>query len=267
MNEGVTSVQEAPPFGLLGAQFHTLNMARVMDRVMDWCRWPDRHARIIITVNAAILIMMRSDERLAGAVRGADLVVADGMPIVWASRLMAGGLPERVTGVDLMDGILTRGSTCSLRIFLLGTTQARLEKLQEEIRRRYPGIIIAGARNGYFDRNHDAEVLAEIRESGADVLFVGMPAPIKEVWCEEHRACFEVPVVLGVGGAFDVLAGFVPRAPRVLQRAGMEWAWRLALEPRKLWRRYLTTNTQFLALLAKTLVSQVMQVAMRKSQA
>ena len=126
-----------------------------------------------------------------------------------------------------------------MRVFLLGTTQVRLDKLQEIIHSKYPGIVIAGARNGYFDRTRDEDLLVEIRESSADVLFLGMPAPIKEIWCEERRAAAEVPVVLGVGGAFDVLAGFVPRAPHVLQRAGMEWAWRLAQEPRKLWHALL----------------------------
>ena len=192
------------------------------------------------------------------------MVVADGTPIVWASRLMARRLPERVTGVDLMEEILKQGSKHALRIFLLGTTQARLVKLQEVICRKYPGIVIAGARNGYFDRTSDADLLAEIRESEADVLFLGMPAPIKEIWCEERRKQFKVPVVLGVGGAFDVLAGFVPRAPRMMQCAGMEWAWRLAQEPRKLWRRYLTTNTQFLILLMGALLSQGLQLTLRR---
>ena len=261
------SAHDYPHVRLLGTQFHALSMERVMEHVMDWCSSADRHARIIVTVNAAILTMMRSDERLADAVRAADLVVADGTPIVWASRLMTHGLPERVTGVDLMAEILKRGSDRALRIFLLGTTEVRLAKLQETIRRDYPGIVIAGARNGYFDRTQDAALLAEIRASDADVLFIGMPAPIKEIWCEERRAQLEVPVVLGVGGAFDVLAGFVPRAPRVLQHAGMEWAWRLAQEPQKLWRRYLTTNTQFLGLLAGALVLQVLHSVLGKSRA
>lgn len=260
------SMVGCPQVRLMGVQFDSLDMARVMDCVMDWCNSPDRHARVIVTVNAAILTMMRTDKRLAGAVHAADLVVADGTPIVWASRLMADALPERVAGVDLMEEILKRGSGRALRIFLLGTTQVRLGKLQEIIRCKYPGVVIAGARNGYFDRTRDADVIAEIRESGADVLFLGMPAPMKEIWCEERRAGLQVPVVLGVGGAFDVLAGFVPRAPRVLQRAGMEWAWRLAQEPRKLWRRYLITNTQFIALLAAAFTLHFLEVTFRKSR-
>ena len=98
-----------------------------------------------------------------------------------------------------------------------------------------------------------ADVTRQIRDAKADLLLVGMPAPFKEVWCEEHRTALATPVVLGVGGAFDVMAGYVPRAPVLMQEAGLEWAWRLAMEPRKLWKRYLVTNSAFLALLGKTI--------------
>ena len=100
------------------------------------------------------------------------------------------------------------------------------------------------------------DVTKEIRDAKADLLLVGMPAPFKEIWCEEHREELATPAILGVGGAFDVMAGFVPRAPRLMQEAGLEWAWRLAMEPKKLWKRYLVTNSAFLALLGKTLATQ-----------
>src|SRR5258708_26140076 len=183
-------------------------------------------------------MMMRSNHKLAEAVKKADLVVADGTPLVWASSLLGTPLPERVSGVDLMQGLLQVGTKYNLRVFLLGTTQQRLDTLNKVIKERYPGVYVVGARNGYFAASEYPEVTRQIRDSCPDILLVGMPAPFKEIWCEEQRTCLQVPAVLGVGGAFDVVAGFVPRAPKVIQSIGLEWLWRLSMEPRKLWERY-----------------------------
>jgi N-acetylglucosaminyldiphosphoundecaprenol N-acetyl-beta-D-mannosaminyltransferase len=155
-----------------------------------------------------------------------------------------------------MKRLLEAGDARGLSIYLLGTTQERLDVLERVIRAKYPHVRIAGTRNGFFKQPDWPEVARGIREAKADLLLVGMPAPFKEIWCEEQREALETPCILGVGGAFDVLAGFVPRAPRVLQEAGLEWAWRLAMEPKKLWKRYLTTNSAFLALLGKTLAEE-----------
>jgi N-acetylglucosaminyldiphosphoundecaprenol N-acetyl-beta-D-mannosaminyltransferase len=155
-----------------------------------------------------------------------------------------------------MKRLLEAGNERGLSIFLLGTTQERLDVLERVIRAKYPNVTIAGTRNGYFKQPDWPDVTKMIRESKADLLLVGMPAPFKEIWCEEQREALKTPAILGVGGAFDVMAGFVPRAPRVMQEAGMEWAWRLMMEPRKLWKRYLVTNSAFLALLGKTLAGR-----------
>jgi N-acetylglucosaminyldiphosphoundecaprenol N-acetyl-beta-D-mannosaminyltransferase len=134
-----------------------------------------------------------------------------------------------------------------LRVFFLGAREEVVRALVARCAARYPGLVVAGYRNGYFGRESDREVVDQIRRSGAAILFVGMPSPFKEVWCERHREDLGVPVIMGVGGSFDVLAGFIARAPPWMQAAGLEWLWRLALEPRRLWRRYLVTNTIFVA--------------------
>lgn len=224
--------------------------------MFEWANAPERTSHHIITVNVAILMMARDDARLASAIEKADLVVVDGKPLVWTSKWLGSPVPEKVSGVDLMRRVLDEGNARGLSVFLLGTTQERLDVLERVLRVRYPNVTIAGTRNGYFKEPDYPEVTRQIRESRADLLLVGMPAPFKEIWCEEHRAALNVPAILGVGGAFDVMAGFVPRAPRAMQEAGLEWAWRLAMEPKKLWRRYLVTNSTFLALLGKTLVTQ-----------
>lgn len=241
---------------LLGCAFDSISEDETVDLVFRWTASGDRTSHHIITVNVAILMMAKEDPKLQTAIEKADLVVVDGKPLVWSSRWLGAPVPEKVSGVDLMRRLLEAGNERGLSIFLLGTTQERLDVLERVIRARYPKVVIAGTRNGYFKPPEWNEVARQIREAKADLLLVGMPAPFKEVWCEEHRDALATPAILGVGGAFDVVAGFVPRAPRLMQEAGLEWAWRLAMEPRKLWKRYLVTNSAFIGLLGKTLVRE-----------
>jgi N-acetylglucosaminyldiphosphoundecaprenol N-acetyl-beta-D-mannosaminyltransferase len=248
-----TVARRAPRIDIMGCPFDAITQEEAIARIVTWRSDPDRRSHHIVTVNVAILMMMRENPELARAVERADVVVIDGKPLVWTSRWLRSPVPEKVSGVDLMTRLLEVGGDHRLSVYLLGTTQARLDALQRRIVAKYPKVRIVGARNGYFLPAEYPEVIKGIREARADVLLVGMPAPFKEIWCEEHREALATPAILGVGGAFDVLAGFVPRAPRVMQEAGLEWAWRLAMEPRKLWRRYLVTNSAFLALLPKML--------------
>lgn len=241
---------------LLGCPFDAVTERETVDQVFEWIAAPDRKSHHIITVNVAILMMAREDEKLTHAIENADLVVVDGKPLVWTARWLKSPVPGKVSGVDLMKSLLEHGNERGLSVFLLGTTQERLDVLERVLRAKYPNVKIAGTRNGFFKQPDWPDVVKLIRDAKADLLLVGMPAPFKEVWCEEHREALATPVMLGVGGAFDVMAGFVPRAPLVMQEAGMEWAWRLAMEPKKLWKRYLKTNSAFLALLGKALASQ-----------
>ena len=246
----------APRIDLMGCPFDAITMDETLELVFRWRDEPVRKTHHIITVNVAILMMMKDDPKLARAIENAELVVVDGKPLVWTARWLKTPVPEKVSGVDLMKRLLELGNERGLSVFLLGTTQERLEVLERVIRAKYPKVVIAGSRNGYFKAPDYPEVTRQIREAKADLLLVGMPAPFKEIWCEEHREELATPAVLGVGGAFDVLAGFVPRAPRVMQEAGLEWAWRLAMEPKKLWKRYLVTNSAFLADLGKALAER-----------
>lgn len=229
---------------LLECPFDPVTMSEAVARAVGWCRH-DRRPHTIVTVNAAILVMMRADSALAAACRAADLVVADGVPVLWASRLAGAGLPARVAGVDLMAWLLEAAWRRRLPVFFLGGREEVVRALVERCAREYPGLPVAGWRDGSFGRDRDAEVVDQIRRSGAAMLFVGMPSPFEQVWCERHRTGLGVPVILGVGGSFDVLAGSVGRAPRTLQQAGLEWLWRFVKEPRRLWRRYLVTSTVF----------------------
>jgi N-acetylglucosaminyldiphosphoundecaprenol N-acetyl-beta-D-mannosaminyltransferase len=225
-----------------------------MEEALDWCVEAcrtGRRARILLTANASHLVAMRDDPALREAAGAADLVTADGMSLVWAGRLLGCPVPERVAGIDLMENLLRVAPQHGLRVFLLGAKAAVLERMVERCRREHPGLELAGWRDGYFPPSEHEAVVRQIAESGADILFVAMPSPFKDVWCERHRDRFGVKLIMGVGGAFDVLAGAVPRAPRWMQAAGLEWAWRLMLEPRRLWRRYLVGNGRFLWLVLR----------------
>jgi N-acetylglucosaminyldiphosphoundecaprenol N-acetyl-beta-D-mannosaminyltransferase len=240
---------------LLGCRFDAITERDTVDLVFEWIAARERKTHHLITVNVAILMMAKSDPMLARSIERADLVVVDGKPLVWTSKWVGAPVPEKVSGVDLMRSLLEAGNERGLSVFLLGTTQDRLDALERVIRAMYPNVVIAGTRNGYFKAPDYPAVTQQIREAKADLLLVGMPAPFKEIWCEEQREALATPAILGVGGAFDVMAGFVPRAPRFVQEAGLEWAWRLAMEPRKLWKRYLVTNSAFALLLGKTLAA------------
>lgn len=230
---------------LMGLRFDPETMGSALQRCLAWCEAP-RAPHTVITANAGILCMMRRDPELRDAARAGDLVLADGMSVVWALRGAGTPVPERVTGVDLMAGLLEAGGSRGLSAYFLGAKEEVVQALARRCATHYPGLRVAGLRNGYFGPADHPAIVEEIRAARPDLLFVGMPTPFKEVFSERHRARLDVPVIIGVGGSFDVLAGQVRRAPLILRRAGLEWSWRLAMEPRKMWKRYLTTNTEFI---------------------
>src|SRR5262249_23596548 len=240
---------------LLGLGFDTVTMEHAVARCLEMCRAP-RASHLVVTANASHLCMIRHDPQLARACRAGDLIVPDGMSVVWALRALGHPAPERVPGVELMANLLAAAAKHRLRVYFLGAKREVVSKLVERCRALYPGLAIAGFRDGYFAPEDHLNVVEDIRASGAHMLFVGMPSPFKETWCEHHRQRLAVPVILGVGGSFDVLAGFVRRAPRWLQSSGLEWFWRLMMEPRRLWKRYLINNCEFIWLASLEIVAR-----------
>ncbi len=209
----------------------------------------------LCTVNVAILIMMRASKRLQNFVDNAALVVADGQPLIWCAPWLGQTLPERVTGVDLVDAICERAAHTGKRVFLLGASAEIAAALALRLRAHYANLHIDFA-DGYFT-NDEASVRADrIRASGADILFVGMGVPRQENFIEEQWERLGVGIAIGVGGSFDVLAGRRARAPLWLQTIGMEWFFRLIQEPRRLFMRYLATNSQFVWLVLRAVLSK-----------
>jgi exopolysaccharide biosynthesis WecB/TagA/CpsF family protein len=240
---------------LLGISIDNISMDAVVARCVDMCLAP-RTSHTVVTLNASHLCMMRSDPELAFACKAGHLTVADGMSVVWALRASGQHAPERVTGIDLMERLLKAAGEHQLRVYFLGAKPEVVKTLAEFARAQYPGIEIAGHRDGYFTLADHQNIVEEIRASNAHMLFVGMPSPFKEIWCERHRERLNVPVIMGVGGSFDVIAGFIRRAPLWAQKSGLEWFWRLMMEPGKLWRRYLTYNSQFVWLAGREVLAR-----------
>ena len=210
-----------------------------------------RRPHYIAVVNAAKLVSMRVDRELDQSVRSADLIGADGVPIVWASRLLGDPIPGRVNGTDLMVRLLEKAHEKRYRIFFFGASPRVLDQVLAKVGRDYPGVEIGGAQHGYFSAAEEPAIVSQIQRTRSDILFIAFGTPQKELWVKRYLAAMQVPVVHGVGGSFDVLAGLIPRAPGWMQRTGLEWLFRLMQEPRRMWRRYLVTNTQFVTLLAR----------------
>ena len=207
-------------------------------------------------VNAAKLVNMRRNEELRADVLSSDLVLADGMAVVWASRILGRPLPERVAGIDLMMGMLARGNAAHHRVYCLGATPEVLDAVVTRIRREYPGITVAGSHHGYFKEADEPRVAANIAAAQPDILLIAMTSPRKERFLSRWSRDLAVPVCHGVGGSFDVFGGYVQRAPQRWQRLGLEWLYRVKQEPRRLWKRYFTTNSAFVAMVAGALCRQ-----------
>lgn len=181
-----------------------------------------------------------------------DLAVPDGQPVRWALNLLYGvGLKNRVYGPDLTLAVLARAEAEELSVYLYGSTPETLSRMQENLSRRFPGLAIAGSECSRFRRlntNERTEIAARIRRSGASIALVGLGCPRQEVWAYEFRNYLSVPI-LAVGAAFPFIGGVLPQAPRSMQDRGLEWLFRLWIEPKRLWRRYLLLNPVYALLL------------------
>ncbi|AXT86896.1 glycosyltransferase [Aeromicrobium sp. A1-2] len=234
---------------LFGLQIDAMTAAEVVS--LTETSLLSRRRLLVGVVNAAKVVHLRSDPILRESLLGCDVLLADGQSVVWASRLLGQRLPERVAGIDLFELFLGVADRDRRSVYLLGARPGVLRAVEQCIANQWPGVRIAGSRDGYFTDDDSEQVAADIAASGADMLFLGMSSPKKEIFLATHGDTLGVPILHGVGGSFDVLAGVTKRAPAAWQRCGMEWLYRVMQEPRRLWRRYLTTNSAFLALVMR----------------
>jgi N-acetylglucosaminyldiphosphoundecaprenol N-acetyl-beta-D-mannosaminyltransferase len=239
-----------PSITMMGCRIDNLSMEETLGRIEEFIRSGKPHQHVVVNVDK--LVKASRDEELRRIINACALVNVDGMPVVWASRLLGKPLKERVAGVDLFEALMRRSSERGWRVFLLGARAEVVAKLAETYRRRYPELVIAGWRDGYWQGEaQEAEVAEQVRASGADLLFVAMGSPKKEQFLGRWQDRMRIPFAMGVGGSFDVAIGLVKRAPRWMQRAGLEWFYRFLQEPRRMFRRYFIEDMAFLWLLVK----------------
>lgn len=210
-----------------------------------------------VAMNVAKLVNAKSDPELDRDVRDSDIIGIDGMGILYGLKLFGYSVPERVAGVDLFERLMAVCAEKGFRPYLLGATQDVLDRTIAELTKRHPNLQFAGAQHGYFKPADDAAIAAQICDTKADCLFIAMPTPRKERFMRAHRDGMGVPFLMGVGGTFDVVAGHVQRAPEMYQKLGMEWFYRLAQEPRRMFWRYARTNALYAGMLATALVRRV----------
>lgn len=201
-----------------------------------------------VVLNVPKVLHAQEDDLLASAIRSASLVNADGTWIAVGARLCGLRVPERFTGFDLMQVLVSWAASKGHSVYFFGATEDVLEKVVERYRSAFPSLVIAGYRNGYFSNEESLGIADQIRQSGAALLFIGFPSPRKEFWLAEFFEHTGATFGMGVGGSFDVVAGQTKRAPVWVQRSGFEWLFRLAQEPRKMWRRYLLSIPGFIGL-------------------
>ncbi|OGQ46276.1 MAG: hypothetical protein A3H42_04440 [Deltaproteobacteria bacterium RIFCSPLOWO2_02_FULL_46_8] len=219
-----------------------------LQETLDWIdkaiqkKEPRQHT----VINAAKIVLAQKDTELKKSILESDLINADGQPVVWAARWLGIPIKEKVSGSDLIVQLLKLAEKKQWRIFFLGAKSKTLERMIERLKKEYPTLQIAGSQDGYFAKEEAKPIAHRIKATKADILFVGMPTPKKENFIRDYKDIMQVPFSMGVGGTFDILAGQVRRAPAWVQNIGCEWLFRLYQEPRRLWKRYLKTNTLFL---------------------
>ena len=240
------------PKTILNCPFHPVREADVLQWSKELLNSSQRG--YLTTVNVAILMMMRTDKKLHGFIQKSTMIVADGQPIIWLSKLLGKPLPGRVAGVDLCQSLARMAAQNGKTIFLLGASNEVVKQARQHLKTDNPDLMIVGAKNGYFSGKETELRVQEIKNSGADILFVAMGVPRQEQFLQDNWDQLGVKLAIPVGGSFDVIAGYKKRAPKWMQNFGLEWSFRLLQEPRRLAKRYAITNSKFIWLSIKALL-------------
>lgn len=227
-----------------------LTMQETVDRIELAIKNDDHINHVVI--NAAKVVMMHKDRALFNKVVTCDIINADGQSIVWASRFLGKNIPERVAGADLMQELVKLANKNKYKCYFFGARDEVVKRIVDIYSQEYGPEIIAGYRNGYYSEEESQSIAENIASRGSQILFVAIPSPRKENFLYEHREILnKVNFTMGVGGTFDVIAGFTKRAPVWIQNLGMEWFYRFLQEPGRMWKRYLYGNMRFIWLVIK----------------
>ncbi|MBE2260092.1 MAG: WecB/TagA/CpsF family glycosyltransferase [Rhodobacteraceae bacterium] len=239
---------------MMGCQIDNLSMEETLQTIEGFIKSGLPHQHVVVNVDK--VVKANRDPELRRIINECALINVDGMPVVWASRLLGKGLKERVAGVDLFESLMKRSAEKGWRVFLLGAREEVVSGVKDIYVRKYPGLLVAGYRNGYWKPAEEAGVVEQIREARADLLFVAISSPKKERFLGRYQTEMKIPFAMGVGGTFDVAVGKVKRAPNWMQRSGLEWFYRFLQEPRRMFKRYFVDDVAFFWLFLKEAVGR-----------
>lgn len=214
---------------ILGVKVDAVTMAQAVERVVNLI--DGKKSSLVATANAEMLLRATHDDELKNILNAANLVVPDGAGTVWAARHLGKSMPERVAGFDLVQELMKIAPAHDFKFFLFGAAPGIADKAKAKAESLYPGIKIVGTRNGYFKADDESEIISLIKNSRADILLAALGVPKQEKWLFKYKDELNIPVSIGVGGTFDVMAGVVKRAPLWMQKARLEWLFRAMLQP------------------------------------
>jgi N-acetylglucosaminyldiphosphoundecaprenol N-acetyl-beta-D-mannosaminyltransferase len=221
---------------LFGIPVSKMNMEQTVRYLTEAVH--ERRPHHVVTANPIMVMTGMEDPDFMAMLRGADMVVPDGAGLVWAASRLGKPVAERIAGYDLVQELFRVGNAEGWRVYFVGATQDVVEAAKANVEKRYPGLRIVGCRNGYFGEDEDDRVVDEIVAAAPDLLLVGRSTYTQDPWIAKYRDRLRVPVMIGVGGSFDVMSGRLKRAPLWMQRLKLEWLYRLIQEPMR-WRRML----------------------------
>ncbi|KRF38009.1 WecB/TagA/CpsF family glycosyltransferase [Paenibacillus sp. Soil787] len=232
-----------------------LDLLAYMDEVIR-----QKNHSYILTCNVDHLIKLRKDVEFQKVYSGAGAIVADGMPIIWASRMLRKPLKQKVSGSDLFTKLGEAFASRQYKLFFLGSAAGIPEQAVKNLKLVFPNLNIVGCYSpsyGFEKKKEENEQIVQMLiDTQPDIVFVGVGAPKQEKWIYQNYLQYKVPISIGVGATFDFISGTVKRAPNIMQKTGFEWFWRLAQEPRRLWKRYLVHDAMFAVLLWREVIKQ-----------
>ena len=233
----------------LNTYVDALTMEETLEKIKDYI---DNKACVQhVVINAGKVNLMQENEELTKIINECPLINADGQSIVWGSKILGNPLPERVAGIDIFAELVKISAEKGYRPYFFGAKEEVVTEVVRKFKEKYPNLDVAGYRNGYFSQEESKSIAEDINKSGADILFVAFSSPMKEFWIREHMEIMQVPFAMGVGGSFDVVAGKTTRAPKWMQKCGLEWFHRFIQEPRRMFKRYIVGNLNFIKLILK----------------
>lgn len=233
----------------LNTYVDALTMEETLEQIQDYIE--NKQCVQHVVINAGKVNLMQNNEELTKVINDCPLINADGQSIVWGSKYLGNPLPERVAGIDIFTKLVRLSAEKGYRPYFFGAKEEVVTEVIRKFKEQYPNLEVAGYRNGYFKEEESKVIAEDIRNSNADILFVAFSSPKKEFWIKENMEIMKVPFAMGVGGSFDVIAGKTTRAPKWMQKCGLEWFYRFIQEPRRMFKRYIIGNFKFVELVLK----------------